>query len=532
MGFYKQHILNICVLFTLIGTTSFVFAGDLKVTPKIETTINVYETKVDNDEPTSNEAIVILPSLLTSYSAKRVTASLSVNHTRVEQNDDVDGANKNYTELRYKSSFTLIENALSLTFNGSQNYRVINSQLGSIGDKLLLPGELTKYQNNTAGLSFTLPNPKYFGFNLQSSISETKTDESIDRNVGLDNENSRVSASLYNGKYTKKYNFNLSAQHNKSDRTEFQNFSSTNINGQIGFNFSNAFDWIITGSSEKNNIDIQTSLNRNNVDTTRYGSGIKWRPTSDRAISLTYNQLEQRDVETNFVGVDVNWAFSSRTALKFNYGKRFFGDAYDVDFSHSIKSIRTSLFYSEQVITFGLLGNSPIDSAGLFVCQFGSTDLANCFQPDSIDYELKAGEEYRAATDIDSDISEDAILRKTGRFNIGYGKRKLTALLNVSYTNSEYLESDRVQNTRTLGLNISYALGRKTNIGLTTNISRRQFDELSDADTNTTLSLNFGRDINKNLKIVASARLLDRESDTTSRNLTDRRLSLGINYTF
>jgi uncharacterized protein (PEP-CTERM system associated) len=509
-----------------------VFAGNLTVVPKIETTINVYETKIDDNEPTSNEAIVILPSLLTSYSAKRVTASLSVDHTKVEQNDDIDGANKNYTELRYQSSFILIENSLNITFGGLQNYRVVNSQLGGIGDKLLLPGELTKYRNNTAGFNFSLPNPKYIGFGLQTSISETKTDESLDRATGLDNENLRFSANLYNGNYTKNYNFKLSAQYKKSDRTELQNYSSTNIDGQVGISIARAFDWIITGSSEKNNIDIQTFLNRNSFDTTRYGSGVKWNYTTDRAIALTYNQLEQRDVETSFIGVDVDWAFSNRTALKFNYGKRFFGDAYDIDFSHSIKSIRTSLSYSEQVTTFGLLGNTPFDSAGLFVCEFGSTDLSDCFQSDSIDYELKAGEEFRAVTDIDSDISENAVLRKTGRFSIGYAKRKLTALLNVTHTSSEYLESDRVQITRTLGLNLSYALGRKTNIDLITKISKRQFDELADVDTNTTLNLNFVRSINNDLNFTASVRLLDRESDTASRNLTDKRLTLGVDYTF
>jgi uncharacterized protein (PEP-CTERM system associated) len=530
--FYKQHILKICVIFLLIGTNNIVFARSLTVSPKIETTINVYETKTDSDEPLSNEAIIILPSLLSSYSTKRVNASLSIDHTVVEQNDDIDGANKNYTELKYNSTFILLKNALNITFSGLQNYRVIDSQLSSIGDKLLLPGELTKYRNNTAGLSFSLPNPKYVGFDLQSSISETKTDESLDRDTGLDNENLSFSANLYSGDYTKNYNFNFSAQYNKSDRTEFQNYSSTNINGQVGISISKAFDWIITGSSEKNDTGILTLLNINNFDTTQYGSGIKWNSTTDRAISLTYEQSEQENEETNFIGVDVDWAFSDRTVLKFNYGKRFFGDAYDIDFSHSTKSIRTSLTYSEQVTTFGLLGNFSFGSSGLFVCEFGSTDLFSCFQPDSIDYELKAGEEFRAVTSMDSDINENAVLRKTGRFSIGYAKRKLTALLNVSHTSSEYLESDRLQNTRTLELNLSYALGRKTNIALTTKVDKRQFDELSDVDTNITLGLNFIRRINNNLKFTTSARFLDRESDTASRNLTDRRLTLGIDYIF
>jgi uncharacterized protein (PEP-CTERM system associated) len=520
------------MLFALLGSASFAFAGDVQVTPKIDTTINVYNTKIDDSESVSNQAIVVLPSVLTTYSAKRVTASFAVDHTRVEQNDDIDGANKNYTELKYNSVFTLIERSMTLTFSGVQNYRVISSQESVIGDKLLLPGDLTKYRNNAAGLNFSIPNPKYLGFTFQSSFSETKTDESLDMAGGLDSDNLGVSARLYNGNYTNNYNFNLSAQYNKSGRTEFQDFSSTNVSGQIGFSIAKTFDWIITGSSEKNDVNVGAFPGQNNLDTTRYGTGITWKPTGDRAISLTYNQFEQDNTETNFVGVDVNWALSNRTALKFNYGKRFFGDTYNVDFSHTLRSLRTSLSYSEQVTTFGLLGNSPNNSTGLFVCEFGSIDLVDCFQPDSLDYELQAGEEFRAVTDIDSDINEEALLRKTGSFNIGYGKRKLKASVNVSYTRTEYLESDRVQNSRSLGLNLSYALGRKTDISLTSNLSKRQVDELSDEDTNTTLSLNIRRNINNNLKVTATGRLLDRESDNTSQNLTDKRLTLGLNYTF
>ncbi len=89
-----------------------------------------------------------------------------------------------------------------------------------------------------------------------------------------------------------------------------------------------------------------------------------------------------------------------------------------------------------------------------------------------------------------------------------------------------------MQKTRSVGLNLSYALGRKTNISLTSNLSKRQFDELSDEDTNRTVSLDFKRDLSKKLQVNVGVRLLDRESDNASRDLTDKRLTLGLNYTF
>jgi uncharacterized protein (PEP-CTERM system associated) len=521
------------VLFALVGTANFAVAGDVQFTSKIDTTIYVYDTERNNGESVSNEAIVVLPSILTSYSAKRATASFVVDHTKVEQNNDIDGANKNYTELKYNSVFTLIESAMTLSFSGAQNYRVINSQQQFVGDKLLSPGDLTKYRNNSAGLNFSIPNPKYLGFTFQSSFSETKTDESLDDvSSGLDSDNLGVSARLYNGKYARNYNFNLSAQYNDSSRSNFGDFSSSNVSGRIGFVIANKLDWVIVGSSENYDVGEGTFSRRNNIDTTSYGAGIEWKPRGAQAILLTYNQLEEGDIETKFVGVNVNWAFSNRTALKFDYAKRFYGDAYNADFTYALKSLRSSLSYSEQVTTFGQLANSGNNFNGLFVCEFGSTDLVDCFQPDSLDYELQAGEEFRASTDLDSDISEEVIFTKVGRFNIGYDKRKLKASVNLSYSKTEYLESDRLQKTRSVGLNLSYALGRKTNISLTSNLSKRQFDELSDEDTNRTVSLDFKRDLSKKLQVNVGVRLLDRESDNASRDLTDKRLTLGLNYTF
>lgn len=521
-----------CLFFTSLSTTGFAIAGDVQVTPKIETTMYVYDTKINNGESVSNEAIAILPSVLTTYSAKRVNASFVVNHTIVEQNNDIDGANKNYTELKYNSALSLIENVMNLTFSGAQNYQVINSQQSFIGDKILSPGDLTKYRNNSAGLSFSIPNPKYVGFAFQSSYSETKTNETIDNSRGLDNDNLGISAQLFNGNYTKNYNFDLSAQYNKTGRSNFKDFNSTIVRGRIGLAIANSFDVVINGNSESYDINEGRFPLRNNLDTASYGAGIEWKATGERAVLLTYNQLEEGNNQTNFIGLDVNWAFSNRTSLKFDYGKRFYGDAYNADFIYALKSVRTSLSYSERVTSYGRLGNSGNNLNGLFVCEFGSSDLIDCFQPDSLDYELQAGEEFRASTDVDADISEEVLFRKTGRFNIGYEKRKLKASLNVSYTKSEYLESDRLQTTRSLGLNLAYALSRRTDISLTYDLSKRQFDELSDEDTYSTLSLDFKRNVSKNLQFTTGLRLLDRESDNASRDLTDKRLTVGANYTF
>jgi len=449
-----------------------------------------------------------------------------------DSEDDTDDTNRNYTNLRYNSTLTLIENALTFTLNGAQNYRVVNQQQAGFSDEILGSGNLTKSRSNSAQLNFSIPNPLYFGFNLQSSYSKTQTDRSQETQTGVDGDNVGVSVRLYQGKRIRPINFDISAQYNDTSRANFENFESTRVQATFGFPIMKKVDLVVTGSLDEYGIDQTGFTGRPNLDTTSYGAGFRWSPSNGRNISLTYNQLEEGENQTDFVGVNLAWAFSARTALNLDYGKRFYGDAYRLDFTHSLKSLRTSVSYSEDVTTYSRLGVSSINTNGIFVCEFGSTELIDCFQPNSLDYQLQAGEEFRASTEIDTDISEEVILRKSGTASIGYQKRKVTMSMDATYRRTEYLESDRISINRGLRLNVNYAIGRKTNISLASSIATNQFTASETADTTLATTINFSRSLSRYLNLNIAARLLDRESDNLARNGTDKRLTVGLNYTF
>jgi uncharacterized protein (PEP-CTERM system associated) len=523
--------------FVLLMAASFsAFGQEVDISGKLNTTGYVYETEIGDNEATQTEAFIIKPSLLGNYKSRLVSASFTANHSRVRQSVDseneTDNTNQNYTNLRYNSTLTLIENSLLLRLNGAQNYRVVNQQQAGFSDEILGSDNLTKSRNNSAQLDFSIPNPLYVGMTLQSTYSKTQTGLSQDGQTGVDGDNVGVSVSLFQGKYIRPINFNISAQYNDTSRANFQNFKSTRVQANVGFPIFKDIDFVVTGSLDEYDTGQAALTNRSNLDTTSYGAGLEWKPSNGRNISLTYNQLEEGENQTKFIGVNFGWAFSNRTALNFDYGKRFYGDSYTLNFRHSLKSLRTSVSYSEDLTTFSRLGASSTNITGIFVCQFGSTELTDCFQPDSVDYQLQVGEEFRATTEVVTDISEEVILRKSGTASIGYSKRKVTMSVDASYRRTEYLESDRLSINRSLRLNLDYAIGRKTNISFASSLATNQFNELETADTTMTTSINFRRGIGRYLNLNIAARLLDRESDTIERNGTDKRLTVGLNYTF
>jgi uncharacterized protein (PEP-CTERM system associated) len=528
---YKIKRCRILALLPLCSIPAVSIAGDIEIDASVAATSYVYETKEEESEAKSNHAVVVIPSILASYSSRRLLTSFAAEHTTVEQKNDVEGADKNFTDYKYNSSLVLIRNTLNIAMSGQQGYRVIDTQQEFIADRVLAAGDLSQYSNHLGSIEFTIPNPKYFGINIQSSYSETKTDGSINGSVGLNSDNTATSIQLYQGKNARNYTFNFATQYNDTSRASLEDFKSSLIQGSVGVSIFQDMSFVLTGNREDYDINQDNFSRRTNLDSTTYGAGILWQPRSERSLRLTYNQLEEGENETKFVGVNLDWAFSSRTALKFDYGKRFYGDAFGLNFSHALKSIRSSVSYIEEVTSFGRL-ETTTGPIGLFVCQFGSIDLTDCFLPESTTYQLQAGEEFRALAEIGSDISEEVIFRKSGSFNLSYQKRRVKASITASYGRVEYLESDRVQTNRNIRFNVSYALGRKTNINFSTTVARNSFDSTASADKVINTNLNFDRTLGRNLQLNTGIGIVNRDSDVAGRNLEDKRLTIGINYTF
>jgi uncharacterized protein (PEP-CTERM system associated) len=268
-----------------------------------------------------------------------------------------------------------------------------------------------------------------------------------------------------------------------------------------------------------------------NLDTESYGAGFRWQPTDNKVIELTYNQLKENENTSRFIGASTQWAFSNRTSLLFDYGKRFYGDAYTFKFDYNAKALRSSISYNEDVTTFARL-NTTTQDVGIFVCSFGSSDLEDCFQPDSLEYVLQPGEEFRSLAEISSDIAEDVLFRKRGNISIGYEKRKMKASLNVTHGTTEYLESDRERTRTSASLNLGYTLGRSSNVSLVTSVSQQTSRDDSNETRTFQSTLGFNRSFKKNVTGVLSLRHAKQNRDGNSQDFVSTSLNASLVYQF
>ncbi|WP_158971694.1 hypothetical protein [Paraglaciecola sp. L3A3] len=529
----KRDLVLFTSCFSLSSLSFTALAGDVGFNAKVNSVAHIYETKRGEEEFIDNQALVITPSLLSTYTSKGFIASALAEHIIVEQGSDIEGADKSYTELQYNGTLTLIPNSMYIGFTGSRNYRVVNQLESDFGDKVLSPGDLTQYRSNGTNFSFSIPNPKYIGFSLQTSYNQSNSEESIDEGLGIDTQGTSSSVYIYQGRKARGYKFNLSAQNTSSKRSQFSDFKSTNINGSFGISLVGNTDFVLVGSIDEYETDITDGAStgrRNDLDSNSYGAGFEWNPREGRQLKLSYNQIEEVSGNTRYIGLNTDWSFSSRTKLSLDISKKFYGDAYRFSLSQNLKNFRVAINYDENVTSYANLGITSTPQ--LFVCSLGATELADCYQPDSTDYVLKAGEEFLNLNRLEANITEEVFLQKSGSINIGYDKRKIKASLNASYAKTEYLESDRESANRGVNFSFSYKLGKKTTADLGASLTRRTNVGSEKADLTKSFETSFNRNLNPNTSLNLSAKIVDRDSENLIRDLTDKRITLGIEYIF
>ncbi|GAC31090.1 porin family protein [Paraglaciecola polaris] len=514
------------------GSSNSTRAGELQFSPSITTSGYYYNTENGQGSSDGTVAVSLLPKLVSIYSGRHATAAFVIENTTVEQKSDLPNTDKNFTEFNYNSSLQIIDKVLTLSVNGDRSYRSIDASQGLIADKVLSSGELTKTANDAIQLSFLIPNPKTVGLSLQSGFSKTSSDETLTGTNGIDGENTFFNAQLYQGRNVTGFTFLLATQYYDTKRDSNQDFSSTLSNARVGVDIARDVSFVLVGSNSEYGLDESGfSGQRQNLDTTSYGAGFLWQPHDENSIEITYNELEQGDTSTRYIGLNTQWAFSNRTAMQFTYGKRFYGDAYSFNLDYKLKSFSTSASYNEDVTSYSRLSFSEGPSS-LFVCPIGSVDFADCFQPSSADYVLQAGEEFRSLNSFTTDITDETLFRKSGRINFGYDKRKLKAALSLSYNTTEYLESNREQTTNTAALSLSYQLNRRNTIGLSSSYSTINYSDSERLNDTMNFTASFNRSLSRQLSMDVSARYVSRETEDVNRDLTDSRLTVSFSYQF
>lgn len=110
--------------------------------------------------------------------------------------------------------------------------------------------------------------------------------------------------------------------------------------------------------------NLEGSSDLNSRKTVSWGPGIRYFWHKRSYAELSYNFSED-DVNPDFWAGAVNFNPTPRTRLYLEYGKRFFGDAYEFLFSHRNRRVTNTISYTEEPVSFDrtnfTIGDKPED---------------------------------------------------------------------------------------------------------------------------------------------------------------------------
>lgn len=530
--------------------------ADVQIRGSVEASVvnQSFDTDNSNSRYEDRNVLQISPSLTGIYSSKKANASISA--TQLFQRFDLDEGSRstNFTEFTYAGNLSVIDNVLQIFGQGSQGYQSYRPETYISSDYLLNAEDLTKITSHSAGARLNIRRGDFWGFNLTGRYYETKSDNSLEEteddnsnspfNQFIDSNGVSANASLVNGDWFRDGYWRTDATYRRTERQDRGEFESLFINGTAGYNLYGDLGLIVTATHEEINIDgdlvnFNSRFNNQFSDFDTYGAGLNYRPAEGRFINVTINKIstDGEDDGKTFVGFSTNWQFSPRTSIQAQLNRRYYGKAGQFSLNHGTKRIRTSVSYQEQTTTFSTLMFDVAD-AGTFVCPAGSVDILDCFQPDTLDYELQPGEQVVQFSQIVTELTDQVILRRQLAGSVGYQRRKLKLSLDGRYIDTDYSIENRQQIQRLIGLTANLQVGARSSV-----YSRLQFSKIKNTidgierDNNSNIySIGMRNGLSRKLSVSVDLRYLDNENNRglgrSPLDFNETRISLSMTYNF
>lgn len=532
----------------MLAASSSTLAGELEIRPSVSVSYVTSDVTQDiTAQERSSDIYTLSPTIASRFTSSRLDADLLLDYQLLDRqfdsNNSINGVSDSrdtFTNYNYGAQFEAIENFLFFDARGTQRQQSISTvdQLNS--DLITDSDNLTKTSSHTLGFNFLTPTSRYVSVSLQGNYSDVSTDQTFNAEGPLDNTNLQLNGSISSGDKFRNTFWTIQSNYTDTERSQNNdNFISQNIFADFGFEVYNNLAFVVTSQFTENKLEGDGELETNDRTFDTYGAGFEWRESRDRRFRVTYNRTSNSDQgDDNFVGVDLDWAFSRLTNIRAQHTRRFFGKATTFSLTHNTRTLRNRIQYTENVTTFSRLFLNE-QSAGVFVCPPGAADVSSCFLPDSLDYQLQNGEQFLEFTTLLPEISDQITLTKSLVSSVGYSLRRLSGSIQYRRTETQLLNEtelalfaqDRI--TDSINASVGYRIGAKTSINLNTTYTE---SERTDIESNVIddeivdVGLNVDYRISQTMSANFSYRVRNADSDDINIARDEDRLTLTFRY--
>ncbi|GHE89327.1 TIGR03016 family PEP-CTERM system-associated outer membrane protein [Thalassotalea profundi] len=528
MAMDTVRIKSLTVLSLLSVIPQITLAGEWQFSPDIF----VDEIYSDNVELTKTNKVDSLVSqiglaLNTNYKAQYLSFDFNSSSTYAMYTHDHE-IDKDFHTLDSQFSYMLWPNGITFTASAGISNQSRNSARNGLAD--IVSGNTVQIENYSSGLAYNVVNSD---FTINSSVQYQIT-ESED-NIG-EREGYVASIESNNGKSARNIFWNISGsyqdqENNARESTFYQAEVKFGWVSGVGFNpFLRYYDENNEGASLG-----QRSLESNSV-----GLGIRWLATPRLYLDISYNkpigdELNiDGEVQDNYLDYSLSWQPTQRTKLVASYSQRFYGDSYQLALSHENKRLTNTISYNEAVQTF-TRNNFEAVLQGTYLCPTGEiNNLDECYLSNDQNIDPT---DIRILPIYDFELVEDygLSLNKSLNWSSTLSLSRTTFSISLNGNERENLETNLIDTTKSANFNASRELGPRSTLKLTLSYTDQEFESNLTIDRSNRYlqaSLDYNRELNKQLNATFSISTVNRESEQLYLNYDENRISFKVTKGF
>jgi uncharacterized protein (PEP-CTERM system associated) len=498
-------------------------AGEWEFNPSLgltETyTNNVELNQTDKQSSLVSQFIIGADAI---YSSRKLQFSFAGTETLAGYSHNSD-LNDDYQTLRANTSYSLWQDKLQVVANSAITNVSQNDSNNSLAD--LVSGDTVKQLNHSFGLQFNTSNSDY---SLSSSIMHSIVD--TEDNIGeingytalIGSENGNAARYVFwqvTGSFANQENNGFESE-NYQLETKIGAITPYKLNP-----FIRIYNERVTGTLAGSNPDAIPS----------WGPGVRYKAAKHLIIDISYNYIRDNSTASDdYIAADIDWQPSSRTSLIAGYSKRFFGDSYNLDFSHRTRRLTNNISYHETIDVYDRNNFQLIDSE--VWCPITAVGIEDC---------LPLGETPSDTTDYISVPVSSLELVEDNVFSLNK-RLAWTSQLTLARTTFTLDLSNRERESLSTGIIDTYLDGRVTvtrrvspRSDVTVYVSYRKnvFDKNNpdgprQEDTYKTLSTTYNRSLASSLSAFFTLQYLDRQSNFNRYTYTEARASINLTKDF
>uniref|UniRef100_A0A486XTE2 Glycine-rich cell wall structural protein n=1 Tax=Rheinheimera sp. BAL341 TaxID=1708203 RepID=A0A486XTE2_9GAMM len=518
-----------------VSLSAPLYAADTEIKPELKAATYGFWLREEQNGNGLDKGLAMLltPSLSINISDKNLTSALFYKNESVWY-DDAQRSHNSLEQYSWNNVLSGFDERVRLALTAESQHQIRNSQQGVFSDIITGAENLAKNRKHGAKLDFSTRRNATVSAKLSFSYTDLRSEvpEADDSLGDFNNTFSDVSLSLGTTRRQSPFFWQLKGNYSRTVRDIGGDFVNRRLSGIMGTPLLPGVSIVNRGSHEKaaNLVGLASEFSS-------LGTGLEWQFGRVSRINFTRNWSErtfsgpvvEEVIDEEYTAVEVYLAPTRRTSLSYISDRRYYGRSTEISGQYNLRFLTMRLSVTDGVDTQSFFEQTTED-LGIFVCPSASAEFEDCFRPPSSNYQLGVGETLQQWVYNGVELSENLVKRYSESLNIGYNKNRLTLNVQLSSSEDKYLETDRINERKSVALQSVWRLTEQADLSFTARGYEIDYRDEQRKDKNSSVELGVKTQLNAHSDISFSLRRMRRNSNVNSFDVEESRVWLTYSY--